>query len=411
MKLLFLRYLFTQTALSGRGPLCLSCNKVVQPRDCNHVTACGEHEKCYVQREITDSGIAWYSVGCLDGQHCDVPIGIGKRQNNDKDRAYSVNTMNSSSDEDTFSEDSVILCTSCCSDGDLCNRKGCGSTERLPAEGILCYNCHQQAAPDMCDDITLCGPDKNCYLEQIQIGSDYLFSTKCIHKSACPSSSNTARCCGTELCNDHFLVNTTTHFTNQTTHLVPTTDTPNQTSPSLAYNSRIRNTYSMYILLQETCKRYGQHLPIIENLNEQNFIKSIMEPLHVTLWLDGTDITNEGKWVWYTTGQPIGYFNWSPGQPDHYFGVHGENCMDYGPEYNMQWNDAPCHNNSRKHNVLCEGGFQHWASGEPNDGTEHCLEVVARTQWHWNDGHCEQTGRVNKLVCERYELTAQNVIG
>lgn len=84
----------------------------------------------------------------------------------------------------------------------------------------------------------------------------------------------------------------------------------------------------------------------------------------VAVWLDGTDITNEGKWVWYTTGQPIGYFNWSPGQPDHYFGVHRENCMDYGPEYNMQWNDAPCHNNSRKHNVLCEGGSVLYILGE-----------------------------------------------
>ncbi|VDI80717.1 Hypothetical predicted protein, partial [Mytilus galloprovincialis] len=470
--------------LSGKGPLCLSCNKVVQPRDCNHVTACGEHEKCYVQREITDSGIAWYSVGCSDaqgrftsfeqrlrllkidilgGQRCAVPIGIGKRQN-----------------------------------GDLCNRKGCGSPERLPIEGILCYDCQQQAAPDMCDDITLCGPDKNCYLEQIQIGSDHLFSTKCIQKSTCTSSSSTARCCGTELCNDHFLVNATTHFANQTTHpaatttstptqtthpvatttstptrtthpVATTTSTPTQTqtSQSLTTTTGIRcpnhwhyHESSKYCYLEnesvmtlidarETCKRYGQHLPIIENLNEQDFIKSIMEPMHVTIWLDGTDITNEGKWVWYTTGQPIGYFNWSPGQPDHYFGVHRENCMDYGPEYNMQWNDAPCHNNSRKHNVLCEGGigrmrmnlcnkttieklykqrfqemihaqedpmifefrFQHWAPGEPNDGTEHCLEVVARTQWRWNDGHCEQTGRVNKLVCERYELTTQTVIG
>ncbi|XP_063448145.1 uncharacterized protein LOC134727692 [Mytilus trossulus] len=369
-------------SLSGKGPLCLSCNKVVQPRDCNHVTACGEHEKCYVQREITESGIAWYSVGCSDAQRCAVPIGIGKRQSNEKDKSYSLNSMNSSSDannisEDSVSEDSVIVCTSCCTDGHLCNRKGCGSPERLPIEGIVCYNCDQQATPDMCDDITLCGPDKNCYLEKIQIGRDHLFSTKCIQKSTCKSSSSTARCCGTELCNDHLLFNATTDFTNQTTHRVATTtSTPTQTqiSQSLTTTTGMRCSYqwhyhesSKYCYLEnesvmtliearETCKRYGQHLPIIENLNEQDFIKSIMEPMHVTIWLDGTDITNEGKWVWYTTGQPIGYFNWSPGQPDHYFGVHRENCMDYGPEYNMQWNDAPCHNNSRKHKVLCEGG-------------------------------------------------------
>ena len=32
------------SGLSGSGPLCLSCNKVVRPRDCAHVTVCGEHE-------------------------------------------------------------------------------------------------------------------------------------------------------------------------------------------------------------------------------------------------------------------------------------------------------------------------------------------------------------------------------
>ena len=35
--------------------------------------------------------------------------------------------MKSSSDSDNKSEDSVTVCTSCCTDGDLCNRKGCGS--------------------------------------------------------------------------------------------------------------------------------------------------------------------------------------------------------------------------------------------------------------------------------------------
>lgn len=104
----------------------------------------------------------------------------------------------------------------------------------------------------------------------------------------------------------------------------------------------------------------------IKNAKKQKILKHILYQCHeiVAVWLDGTDITNEGKWVWYTTGQPIGYFNWSPGQPDHYFGVHRENCMDYGPEYNMQWNDAPCHNNSRKHNVLCEGGSVLYILGE-----------------------------------------------
>lgn len=60
--------------------------------------------------------------------------------------------------------------------------------ERLPIEGILCYNCQQQAAPDMCDDITLCGPDKvrlitnsvytNFVLRQICLCHDFFGTRK-----------------------------------------------------------------------------------------------------------------------------------------------------------------------------------------------------------------------------------------
>lgn len=79
-----------------------------------------------------------------------------------------------------------------------------------------------------------------------------------------------------------------------------------------------------------------------------------------SVWLDGTDEKVEGQWIWYTTGQNINYFNWSPGQPDHYFGKHSENCMEYGPTYNMQWNDAPCHNITRTNHVLCESRYIVW---------------------------------------------------
>ena len=73
--------------------------------------------------------------------------------------------------------------------------------------------------------------------------------------------------------------------------------------------------------------------------------------------MDGTDEQEEGLWIWNSTGQPMGYTNWAPGQPDHYFGGHSENCLEYGPTYLMQWNDAPCHNNERKNHVLCESGY------------------------------------------------------
>lgn len=42
-----------------------------------------------------------------------------------------------------------------------------------------------------------------------------------------------------------------------------------------------------------------------------------------------------------------------PTQPDDYMG-HLENCIEYGRNYNWQWNDAPCNDNQRVTKVLCE---------------------------------------------------------
>ncbi|KAJ8312334.1 hypothetical protein KUTeg_009707 [Tegillarca granosa] len=46
------------------------------------------------------------------------------------------------------------------------------------------------------------------------------------------------------------------------------------------------------------------------------------------------------------------YTNWMPGQLDDYKG-HLENCIEYGRNYNFQWNDAPCNDNQRVTQVLC----------------------------------------------------------
>ncbi|XP_063397625.1 ladderlectin-like [Mytilus trossulus] len=111
---------------------------------------------------------------------------------------------------------------------------------------------------------------------------------------------------------------------------------------------------------QKMCSSISAHLPVADTAEAFKRIGDVTGRSN-DIWLDGTDEHHPNQWKWQSTG------------------------LDFR--------------------------FQHWAIGEPNDGTEHCLEVVARTEWHWNDGHCEQTGRVNKLVCERYELTAHNVIG
>ena len=71
------------------------------------------------------------------------------------------------------------------------------------------------------------------------------------------------------------------------------------------------------------CERLGGHLATITSHEEQNFIESLIAggKKHY-YWLGGTDEKVEGEWVWIT-GEPWGYTNWFPGQPDNRSGIDG----------------------------------------------------------------------------------------
>ncbi|XP_060082919.1 perlucin-like [Ylistrum balloti] len=70
-------------------------------------------------------------------------------------------------------------------------------------------------------------------------------------------------------------------------------------------------------------------------------------------WTDGSDITEEGKWVWMTSGMPVeNYTNWGSSQPDNGSGaVLPSNCLCLGRWMEFQWDDNPC---SEAGLVLCE---------------------------------------------------------
>lgn len=79
------------------------------------------------------------------------------------------------------------------------------------------------------------------------------------------------------------------------------------------------------------------------------------------LWVDGTDLAHEKRnespnaahFSWMSTGEPIGYSNWYPGEPNH--NVHPptkgvEHCLEIN--YNQKWNDNNCDIGSR--NFICQ---------------------------------------------------------
>ena len=73
------------------------------------------------------------------------------------------------------------------------------------------------------------------------------------------------------------------------------------------------------------------------------------------VWIDGTDMLEDGKWLWVDTMTPIqvdntSYTSWYPGEPNsiHRF---GEDCMDLLHHEQYMWNDDKC---EYKMNFLCE---------------------------------------------------------
>ena len=72
---------------------------------------------------------------------------------------------------------------------------------------------------------------------------------------------------------------------------------------------------------KEACEYVNGHLATVTNYEEEEFIKSIVGS-RAFYWLGGYKDDESGDWFW-VTGEPWGYTDWSPGQPDNYSAVDG----------------------------------------------------------------------------------------
>ena len=75
---------------------------------------------------------------------------------------------------------------------------------------------------------------------------------------------------------------------------------------------------------------------------EQNDLmkKLMFEERSDHVWLGGSDLFQEGKWFWATSGLSISGndTDWAPNQPNN---AHGENCLEMSAAKG-HWNDADC---------------------------------------------------------------------
>jgi hypothetical protein len=64
------------------------------------------------------------------------------------------------------------------------------------------------------------------------------------------------------------------------------------------------------------CSGLDGHLATLTSQAENDWVWNNLGVNGIDIWLGGTDEAHEGFWTW-VTGEPWGYANWSPGQPDN----------------------------------------------------------------------------------------------
>ncbi|BFZ25377.1 hypothetical protein BsWGS_28416 [Bradybaena similaris] len=101
---------------------------------------------------------------------------------------------------------------------------------------------------------------------------------------------------------------------------------------------------------QGICKTFRAKLAEIETPEENAFLRNLAISKNATFtFLGGTDIFDEGVWVWSFSGDNIYPFvDWAPGSPDD---ANGEDCLTFYSLAGYHWNDYLC---DAKGNFICE---------------------------------------------------------
>ncbi|KAK9542028.1 hypothetical protein VZT92_002030 [Zoarces viviparus] len=88
---------------------------------------------------------------------------------------------------------------------------------------------------------------------------------------------------------------------------------------------------------RKDCRDKGADLVIIDSLQEQKFLSSIIETR--PSWIGLSDRDDEGTWKW-VDGTPLTEAYWDLGEPNN----GGEDCVVLRVDRNAEgnWNDVPC---------------------------------------------------------------------
>lgn len=101
---------------------------------------------------------------------------------------------------------------------------------------------------------------------------------------------------------------------------------------------------------QTKCMADDAKLVEIESYEEDNFVRALATELTTTVWLGGTDVGTEGRWVWQSSRFPFTYSAWNTakGQPNNY---NDQDCLCLYRPYNLTWCDEKC---ETRYQYICE---------------------------------------------------------
>lgn len=103
------------------------------------------------------------------------------------------------------------------------------------------------------------------------------------------------------------------------------------------------------------CQGYGQKLATVRSRADSDLLEDAIDELLWRFgpwWIAGTDLGNEGHFVWITTNDPISeqeFINFSPGNPDNGLGI--EHCLEVGLFGGVMWSDVNC---ALRRRFICE---------------------------------------------------------
>lgn len=104
-----------------------------------------------------------------------------------------------------------------------------------------------------------------------------------------------------------------------------------------------------YFRATQFCRFHGMHLASISSQDENDKLEKYIKDFglgHEHFWTSGTDLADEGKFFWMSTGRPLTFTNWNAGEPNNFVYENGEeeNCLELWNRdgKGLKWNDSPC---------------------------------------------------------------------